>query len=741
MDCLQHTAFREFFETSPQPMWIFDPESLCFLAVNGAVCERYGYSADEFLAMTLREVRAPEEIPHMEAALADMLRTGRTELPTVARHFTKSGRSITVEALVSIIQFDGQPAGIAILHDISREQELTARLRRSERDLLNAQMVAKIGSWSYDFESNRFWLSDEYYRVLGHTPGSFEPTWENCLAAVHPDDREKVVSSRTTDPNGPDPVELEVRVVRPDGQVRSVRSLTHATFEVDGTPIRLDGTIEDISERKHAEETHVRLSAIIESSADAVIGKALDGTITSWNGAAERLYGYKASEAIGREISFFTPPERRQVHYDVFEAVRNGKRVADFETLRTHKDGHRIEISLTSSPIALPDGRIVGVANIERDITARKEAERTLNAKVAQLSALRDIDAAITETFNLGTVLKVVVRQAIATTDISAACVYLYDKYLRTPILSASVAEGGRPLAESELRTGQRMAKTAIHDRKRVTSAPSLAAFVGQAYAMSTGLHGCDARPLMTKGEVIGALTVHYEQGIRRPVEQSHFLDALAGQAAIAVESATLFDDLQRSRADLEDAYDQTLEGWARTLDLRDHETEGHSRRVTELTMKLAIAARVPQEQLTHVRRGALLHDIGKVGVPDHILLKAGPLTEEEWMIMRRHPTYARDLIAPIEFLRPAIDIPYSHHERWDGQGYPQGLKGQQIPLSARLFAVADVWDALRSSRPYREAWTRERTRAHILAGSGKHFDPRVVEIFLALLDEDKSIQ
>jgi putative nucleotidyltransferase with HDIG domain len=197
-------------------------------------------------------------------------------------------------------------------------------------------------------------------------------------------------------------------------------------------------------------------------------------------------------------------------------------------------------------------------------------------------------------------------------------------------------------------------------------------------------------------------------------------------------EARGLYTDLQQSNAELGLAYDTTLEGWSRTLELRDKETEGHTQRVTEMTVRLARALGFDAEALAHVRRGALLHDIGKMGIPDSVLLKPGALTPDEWAIMRLHPVYAYELLRPIAFLRPALDIPYCHHEKWDGSGYPRGLRGTEIPLAARIFAVVDVWDALRSERPYRAAWPEERVRAHIASLAGTHFEPRIVEAFLA---------
>lgn len=191
--------------------------------------------------------------------------------------------------------------------------------------------------------------------------------------------------------------------------------------------------------------------------------------------------------------------------------------------------------------------------------------------------------------------------------------------------------------------------------------------------------------------------------------------------------------NLQQANEELALAYDATLKGWSLALELRDNETQGHSQRVTELTMRLAQAMGMNEDQLIHVYRGALLHDIGKMGIPDSILHKPGPLTDKEWAIMRKHPIYAYELLASIDYLRPALDIPYCHHEKWDGTGYPRGLKGEEIPLAARIFAVIDVWDALRSDRPYRKPWPPARVRNYILEQSGTHFDPKVVEVFMTL--------
>ena len=244
----------------------------------------------------------------------------------------------------------------------------------------------------------------------------------------------------------------------------------------------------------------------------------------------------------------------------------------------------------------------------------------------------------------------------------------------------------------------------------------------------------------------LGGLTIHYELTVW-PLYNSK--KEITGRVYISHDvTATkeLEKDLRNLNSELEnrvrartkelaEAYDTTLEGWARALELRDKETEGHSRRVTENTLKVAIAMGIDGEYLEHIRRGAILHDIGKMSIPDDILHKPDKLTDEEREIIQQHPITAYKLLAPIPFLKKSLEIPYSHHEKWDGTGYPQGLKEHAIPMPARIFAVADVWDALTSNRDYNEAWSREKTIAYLIEQSGAHFDPRVVNIFLGLVE------
>jgi putative nucleotidyltransferase with HDIG domain len=365
-----------------------------------------------------------------------------------------------------------------------------------------------------------------------------------------------------------------------------------------------------------------------------------------------------------------------------------------------------------------------------------KDARRRLE----NLQALRAIDIAITANHNLADMLDVALEQITHRLEVDAAAILIFNRASERFEFAASRGFATEALNYTGLRLGEGMAGRAAQER-RILHVPDLVAdaqSLVQAPALQReGFVSYFAAPLILQNDVRGVLEIFHRSALNPDVEWLDFLEALSGQAAIAIENSSLFDDLLKSHAELFEAYDSTIEGWSHALDLRDRETEGHTRRVTELTMKLARAMGLGGNDLVHIRRGALLHDIGKMGIPDEILLKEGPLTEDEWTMMRRHPGFAYQMLNPIRYLRPALDIPYAHHEKWDGTGYPRGLKGEAIPLSARIFAVVDVWDALTSHRPYRPALSRADALAHIQERSGSHFDPNVVAQFLALLEAD----
>lgn len=245
--------------------------------------------------------------------------------------------------------------------------------------------------------------------------------------------------------------------------------------------------------------------------------------------------------------------------------------------------------------------------------------------------------------------------------------------------------------------------------------------------------------PLIAEEQVIGVLWVgRHDRAVSE--NEKRLFAAISEIAANAIHRVILFEDLRKKNGELMLAYDITIEGWTRALALRDRETNDHTQRMLIMTMDLARAVGENEEEICHIYRGVLLHDIGKMAIPDNILLKPGSLNPEEWEILRKHPEYAYDMLSPISYLKPALDIPYYHHENWDGTGYPKGLKGEQIPISARIFTIVDVWDALRSDRPYRKAWPESRVMEYIRDQAGKKFDPAIVEAFNKLIG-DKELE
>jgi len=361
--------------------------------------------------------------------------------------------------------------------------------------------------------------------------------------------------------------------------------------------------------------------------------------------------------------------------------------------------------------------------------------------RVKQLDALLNIDKAIMGSFDLQVTLNIILDQLLKQLAIDAAVVLIYQSDLQTLQFTQGRGLQTVALQYTDLRLGEGYAGEVGLQRDHVFI-PDLNQDEGKIQESpqfsKEGFVAYYGVPLIAKGKLVGVLEIFHRSSLNPDNEWVNYLRLLASQVAIAIDNITLFNDLQRTNVDLTLAYDGTIEGWAHALELKDVETEGHSRRVVELTMDLARRMEISGDKLGHIRRGALLHDIGKMGIPDTILQKPGKLTDEEWQIMRQHPVFAFEWLSPIQYLQPALEIPYAHHERWDGTGYPRGLVGEQIPLAARIFAIVDVWDALNSDRPYRKAWSKEKVLTHIKDGSGKHFDPRVVDAFLEMIESDR---
>ena len=385
------------------------------------------------------------------------------------------------------------------------------------------------------------------------------------------------------------------------------------------------------------------------------------------------------------------------------------------------------------------DEKIGGIVLMSEVITDHVLSKERIKMQIQRLKTLRAIDLTIISSFNMKSVLTVLLESVINSLKVDAAAILLHNPITNTLECNAEQGFSTQRNNALDVPLGETLPGRIAIDRKPMYlyDLPVLEKQLSRYWLVTEeGFITYFGIPLMVKGILKGVLEVFHRSPIQPDDEWLDFLDALAGQAAIAIENIQINDGLRRANLSLSLAYDATIEGWSQAMDLRDKETEGHTRRVADLTVQIMQAFGMSDTEIVNARRGALLHDIGKLGVPDNVLLKPGALTEDEWKIMRQHPQYAYNMLAPIDYLNPALDIPYCHHEKWDGSGYPQGIAGEQIPFAARIFAIIDVWDALNSDRPYRPAWPREKIITYIRDQSGKHFDPQVVDVFLRVISE-----
>ncbi|MCS7173600.1 MAG: GAF domain-containing protein [Armatimonadetes bacterium] len=595
---------------------------------------------------------------------------------------------------------------------------------------------------------------------------------------VHPAfrQREQERMSRALRDRQPAPPE-ETRFIRPDGSSLEVE-ITEIPLVHEGKPA-VQVIFQDISERKER-------GRLVQ--AEALVAEALRDTLEPVS-LLERVLQAALQMVPGAEGGFVAVAREdgslriRAVHSNrgaqqPGSEVREGKlpdsyRVLE-EVLRTphptivdplpHEPGTSREVPLPRSMAIVPlrTGRhFVGVLALEssRPQAFGEEDLRVLSTmaspltlvlenahlleetarRLRQVQALRNIDLAITASLDPRVTMRVLLEEVTIQLGVDAAAVLLLDP--NTLELACAAHRGFRSslLERSRVRMGSCYAgRAALHRRiYTLTDLPGPEDPARQQLLQEEGFRAYYAAPMISRGRVLGVLETYHRREVEADGDWLEMLEALAGQAAIAVDNARLFDDLERSNLRLQLAYEATIEGWARALELREQATGAHTQRVADLTVRVARRLGVPEPEIVHLRRGAILHDVGKIAVPDHILLKPGPLTEEEWAVMRRHPEYAYELLSPIEYLRPALDIPYAHHERWDGSGYPRGLAGEEIPLGARIFAVVDVYDALISDRPYRRALSQEEAVAYLQEQAGRQFDPRVVEAFLQVLEEE----
>ena len=618
--------------------------------------------------------------------------------------------------------------------------------------------------------------------VMGYTPKEFASDPDLWLRVVHPEDSVLVTQQAAKIISGTAVLPIEHRIIRKDGSIRWIKNTHVAQFNKQGKLEGYDGLIVDITERKQAEEDirnqAARAEVLLHTAAS--LNTQLD-LVTLMNTVCEEtasafkapsvwidLYDPKR-DTLNFASACNLPPEFKERYQPPSRAMHQLATqlkpmiiIPDVQNVdhANRKLFTSLNIRTVTNMSMMRDGQLIGILNVISYGSVRhfspnelallkgisdqaaqsienarlfKDAQRHLNLQ----RALHLIDLTITSETQLNASLKIILQLIAGQLNVDSALVLLVDPQSGAldDIASYGLLEN---MPKLHLEKGENYASRILLNRSPI-HIPDLAQaenWVSPALLdLKKGVcyYGT---PLIVQDKVIGILEFINTSPFNLDAEWIETLEALATQTAIAIGSVTLLCDLKQSNADLSQAYDTTLEGWSHAMDLRDKETEGHTQRVTAISVRLAGAMGLGEAELLNIRRGALLHDMGKMGIPDSILLKPGPLTDEEWVIMRKHPMYAYEMLSPIGYLRPALDIAYCHHEKWDGSGYPRGLKGDEIPLAARIFAIADVWDALTSDRPYRSAWSPEKTSQHIQEQSGSHFDPQVTAIFVKMLDE-----
>ncbi|HEY2980517.1 MAG TPA: PAS domain S-box protein [Anaerolineales bacterium] len=767
---MSEERYRLLFDDNPLPMWVYDLETLAFLAVNEAAIQHYGYERAEFLSMTIKDIRSAEEAQRLQANLNS--ERSETERSGPWKHCKRDGTQIDVEIVSHAVTFGGRAARLILANDIT-ERHRAEQALASERQLLRT-LVDLIPDRIYVKDSeSRFVLKNRAdlnamgastpEEVIGKSDFDFYP---RELAAQYLADEQAMLAA------GESLIDHEEPGRDAEGHPRWILTTKVPVRDAQGRITGLVGIGRDITDRKLHEselEAVVTVSSALRRAAkraemppiildqlfellkidaaalatrDPVTGDTLiEWARGAWSGGSGRRI--PPGEGIsGQVISSGQPYLNNDAssdpRYIAPYSQENLPAVACVPLIAHEQTIGALWIAGKRPIVTTELHLLTAISNIAASALHRAALFEQTERRLQQLSALHSIDIAISSSFDLRFTLSILLEQVLIHLGVDATSILLLNP--NTQFLEHVAGRGFLALRQErrQIRLGEDSAGRAALER-RIVSIPDLqanaSALAGSDLISTEKFVSYYGVPLIAKGQVKGVLEIFHRSSLHPDADWLSFLETLADQAAIAINDAGMFDSLQRSNTELVLAYDATIEGWSRALDLRDHETEGHAQRVTEVTLKLANALQLGAAEMLHMRRGALLHDIGKMGIPDSVLLKPGSLTDDEWAIMRMHPAYAYDMLRPIDFLHPALDIPYCHHEKWDGSGYPRGLKAESIPLAARIFTIVDVWDALLSDRPYRKAWAKDRVRDHIQAESGKHFDPAICKIFLDMKD------
>jgi len=730
--------YRRLFEAAQDGILILDAKTGMIEDVNPFLVKMLGYSREEFVEKKLWEVGAFKDIKASKEAfeaLQDSEYIRYDHLPLK----TKDGHLVQVE-FISNVYLAGKKRVIQCnIRDNTEYKRIVTALQENEKkyhDLLNQ---SPDGYFIIELAGNILVVNKAMCKELEF---SQEELLSMSIWDIIPEEYLHQYRERLTKALKGESLEesTEYEVIGKSGGKHYVEVLSAPRYSGDNL-IGFQGIARDITARKRAEEalrvSEERFSQVWEVTSDAMALSDSEGIVIAANPAYFTLYGYEPEQVIGKSFAVIFPAEFQEQALEQYKTAFTSEAIpAPFESTIQRADGLKRIVTSTVTFLSR-EGRRTAMLSTIRDITERSQAQERIQLQFEHLTALSAIDRIIASNFDLQICLSEILNHVTKELGTDAADILILNS--NSQILEFGAERGFRTQAvrQAQVRLGENYAGRAALERE-IVQIPDLKNEPDN-LLLTNFLSGEDfvsyyGVPLITKGQVKGVLEVFHRTGLDPDQEWFDFLNALSRQAAIAIENVTLFDGLQRSNSELALAYDATIEGWSRALDLRDKETEWHTQRVTEMTLKLARAFGINDADLVQVRWGALLHDIGKMGVPDSILHKPGPLSDEEWVIMKKHPLLAHELLAPIRYLRLALDIPYCHHEKWDGSGYPKGTEGNQIPLIARIFAVADVWDALTSDRPYRVAWPEDKVRKHIQTSSGTHFDPQVVEVFMQIV-------
>ncbi len=643
-------------------------------------------------------------------------------------------------------------------------------LQASEsRYRLSAQATNDV-IWEWDLLANEEIWSENLYHLFGYSHDEVErnPVWWEKL--IHPQDRQRVVDGLSAALQHAENIwEDEYRFLRKDGSYAYIMDRGYIERDPGGKPVRMIGAMSDITDRRRREEELEALASVsaalrVAGTRNEILQIVLDqiirqfeargAVLTLRRAGTDELVVEAAGGAWSEYLGIKAPVSGGVSRYVMDNGTPYFTNDLEKDSLISLNGMAKGSGSFISAPLSTPSG-MIGALNIGRqapfmpedvrlvmniaDMAAnaiqRASSYEQMRQQIDRIKVLRTIDMFIASGTDLHLTLQTIVNQAITHLGVDAVDILLLNQSVHALEFSEGVGFRSPGIAQTSLRVGEGFAGQAVLRREMVI-VEDLASFENHPLFVQEGFIRYHGMPLIAKGDVKGVMEVFHRAPLGVDRDWLEFLESLAAQAALAMDNASLFNSLQRSNMELGMAYETTLEGWSAALDLRDKETEGHTQRVADLTLKLAEAMGLGDRERVQMRRGALLHDIGKMGIPDRILLKPDVLTAEEWEVMRQHPVYAYNLLHPIAHLRPALDIPYCHHERWDGSGYPRGLKEESIPLAARIFAVADVWDALCSDRPYRPAWARDKALSYIKSLAGVHFDPKVVDTFLRVVGE-----